>query len=667
MTLTPISAAERDKLQKSLAVIRATQEASPDGILIIDEQRAVAGFNRRFGEMWGIPQDVLATGDDQRLLAHVLSSLAEPDEFLRRVEYLYQHPLESSREEILMRDGRVFERHSAPVASGGESLGRVWFFRDVTARRLAEEARTKAEEQVRALNTELERRVADRTAELRASEHRLRALLGCSRGAVFEFDAEGRYLNVWAEDESLLVRPRAEVLGRSVREVIPHEATQFIARIARVLATGKGESYQYQLAVAAGLHWFHADLVRAPPEPGKAPSVVLLSRDASESKKMEASLFRSERLAAVGTLAAGVAHEINNPLAYVVGNIDYSLARLEKIEGPEIAGIHEALAEAGQGAERVRLIVRDLMLFARDSEEESGPVDVARVLDGSINMAFNEIRHRAQLERSYAGVPLVHCNERRLGQVFLNLLVNAAHAIEVGRFESNRIRVSISSAGRRVVVRIADSGRGIAPEHLDRIFDPFFTTKAVGEGTGLGLSICHAIVTGMGGDISVTSQPGQGTVFTLSLPAAQEEQPPTPTPEKLPATWGRRPRLLLVDDEPALLRSLRRQLAGLADVVTIGSGREALELLLRDSSFDLVLCDLMMPDMTGMDLHQRLTQERPDLIERIVWMTGGAFTPQALQFLSQFGRRRLEKPVSFADLTALVAWAARPGPARSAP
>jgi CheY-like chemotaxis protein len=307
------------------------------------------------------------------------------------------------------------------------------------------------------------------------------------------------------------------------------------------------------------------------------------------------------------------------------------------------------------------------MLFARDGEEESGPVDVARVLDGAINMAFNEIRHRAQLERSYAGVPLVHGNERRLGQVFLNLLVNAAHAIEVGRFESNRIRVSISSAGRRVLVRVADSGRGIATEHLDRIFDPFFTTKAVGEGTGLGLSICHAIVTGMGGDISVTSQPGQDTVFTLSLPAAQEEQPPTPTPEKLPATWGRRPRLLLVDDEPALLRSLRRQLAGLADVVTIGSGREALELLLRDSSFDLVLCDLMMPDMTGMDLHQRLTQERPDLIERIVWMTGGAFTPQALQFLSQLGRRRLEKPVSFADLTALVAWAARPGPARSAP
>jgi len=667
MTLKPISAAERNKLQKSLAVIRATQEAAPDGILIVDEQRAVAGFNRRFGEMWGIPQDVLAIGDDQRLLAHVLSSLAEPDEFLRRVEYLYQHPLESSSEEILMRDGRVFERHSAPVASDGESLGRVWFFRDVTARKLAEEARTKAEEQVRALNTELERRVADRTAELRASEHRLRALLGCSRGAVFEFDAEGSYLNVWAEDESLLVRPRAEVLGRSVREVIPHEATQFIARIARVLATGKGESYQYQLAVAAGLHWFHADLVRAPPEPGKAPSVVLLSRDASESKKMEASLFRSERLAAVGTLAAGVAHEINNPLAYVVGNIDYSLAKLEKIEGPEIAGIHEALAEAGQGAERVRLIVRDLMLFARDSEEESGPVDVARVLDGSINMAFNEIRHRAQLERNYAGVPLVHGNERRLGQVFLNLLVNAAHAIEVGRYESNRISVSISSAGGRVLVRIADSGRGIATEHLDRIFDPFFTTKAAGEGTGLGLSICHAIVTGMGGDISVTSHPGQGTVFTLSLPAAQEVRPPTPTPERLPAPGGRRPRLLLVDDEPALLRSLGRQLAGLADVVTIGSGRDALELLLRDSSFDLVLCDLMMPDMTGMDLHQRLTQERPDLIERIVWMTGGAFTPQALQFLSQLGRRRLEKPVSFAELSALVASAARPAPARTAP
>ena len=220
-------------------------------------------------------------------------------------------------------------------------------------------------------------------------------------------------------------------------------------------------------------------------------------RDLTDRKRMENQLIFAGRMAAVGTLAAGVAHEINNPLAYIVANIDFARHQITTVAsrfsrsaaggGPAhvLDETGEALTEARQGAERVRNIVRDLRVFARGDEDQSGPVAIRRVLDSSINIAWNEIRHRARLVKDYGDTPMVEGNESRLGQVFLNLLLNAAHAIPEGETERNEIRVTTrTDASGRAIVEVRDSGMGIPAEIRERIFDPFFTTKTASEGTG---------------------------------------------------------------------------------------------------------------------------------------------------------------------------------------
>jgi two-component system NtrC family sensor kinase len=260
------------------------------------------------------------------------------------------------------------------------------------------------------------------------------------------------------------------------------------------------------------------------------PAVVCIARDITERRQVQEKLRAAERMVSLGTLAAGVAHEINNPLSYLLSNLhfvdDELSAMAEAGEGLASARggeLLEALKEALSGGLRVRDIVRDLKTFSRDNEDQRGLVDVRGVLDSCVNMAWSEIRHRARLEKDYGEVPLVEANESRLGQIFLNLLVNAAQAIAHGDARKNEIRISTRHEGEAVVVAVRDTGAGISEENLSRLFEPFFTTKPVGVGTGLGLSICHGIVTGMGGRITVDSQLGQGTTFRVFLPIKRPE------------------------------------------------------------------------------------------------------------------------------------------------
>ncbi len=257
---------------------------------------------------------------------------------------------------------------------------------------------------------------------------------------------------------------------------------------------------------------------------------VAIVRDVTERKALEARLIRADRMASLGTLAAGVAHEINNPLTYVLLHLGYLARELPKL-GAALRGNDDAerrlddlgrrIAETLDGVERVELIVRDLKLFSRPEAERREPVDVRRVIDSAANMAASEIRHRARLRKEYMHVRPILATEARLGQLFLNLLVNAAQAIPEGEADKNEISISVHEKGERVVVEVRDTGCGIPPEVQARIFDPFFTTKPVGVGTGLGLSICHGIVESLGGEIRVESRPGAGSKFTVLLPAAQ--------------------------------------------------------------------------------------------------------------------------------------------------
>jgi CheY-like chemotaxis protein len=302
----------------------------------------------------------------------------------------------------------------------------------------------------------------------------------------------------------------------------------------------------------------------------------------------------------------------------------------------------------------VRQIVRDLRTYSRGDDEKEKTVDIWRVLDWSINMAMNEIRHRARLVKDIGPVPGVRGTETRLGQVFINLLVNASQAIAAGHRADNEIRVStMTDADGRAVICVGDTGPGIAPDVLDRVFEPFFTTKPTGVGLGLGLFVCHGIIKGMGGTLTAESPPGAGATFVVTLPPALPVIAADSEPAAQSATPARRARVLAVDDEPQVLRSIQRAL-GAHEVIVADCGSDALRRLEADPGFDVVLCDLMMGDMTGMDLHRRVAARSPELAQRIVFMTGGVFTDGARDFLAGVPNACIEKPFDVKALRALV-------------
>ncbi len=401
-------------------------------------------------------------------------------------------------------------------------------------------------------------------------------------------------------------------------------------------------------------------------EAGTFRFALAVVEDVTEKKRLESQLMLADRMASVGTLAAGVAHEINNPLAFILANVEFALAEVRASGGdPEIL---RALSEARDGGLRVREIVRDLKAFSRADAEEGDAVDLRRVLQSALGLAQNEIRHRAQLEVDVGDIPRVVGSEHRLGQVLLNLLINAAQAIPEGRSNENFVRASTSTTGEgRACVAISDTGTGISPDVLPRIFDPFFTTKPVGVGTGLGLSICHGIVSGLGGEIQVESTLGKGSTFRVILPpaalAARGETAAVPKPTPPPT---RRGRILVVDDEALVGRAVSRILSTQHDVVVRTSARAALEDVTGAPGFDLLLCDLMMPDMTGMELYEQLRSAAPVLADRTVFLTGGAFTAGAREFLARVPNARLEKPFEPDQLRALVARVLAEHPVRGA-
>jgi CheY-like chemotaxis protein len=397
-------------------------------------------------------------------------------------------------------------------------------------------------------------------------------------------------------------------------------------------------------------------------EQGAIRGGVAVFQDITSERATQTQLMVADRMASIGMLAAGVAHEINNPLAAVLANVQLALESLASVDAERLKALGlellpEALGDACESAERVRHIVRDLKVFSREDDDKNtrAVVDIHAVLDSVLRMARNEIRHRARVSRNYGEVPYVEGDEARLGQVFLNLLVNAAQAIPVGRANQNEIRLATHRDDQgRIVVEVVDTGVGISPETLNRLFTPFFTTKPIGLGTGLGLSICHRLVTAMGGTISVTSQLGRGTTFRVVLQPSTGV-PPSPRAPTLPVMRAaRKGSVLAIDDEPSILDVVERVVRPDHHFLGLTNAREGLERILRGERFDLVLCDLMMPIMTGMDFYVEVHREAPEQAKKIVFLTGGAFTSKARAFLESTNNQQVEKPFDAKNLRSLI-------------
>ncbi len=415
---------------------------------------------------------------------------------------------------------RTIETHAAPLHHGPSgTLAHLAISRDVTTMKRGRELE---------LHEMAERRAAEEA--LRRSNERYQAVLRATQDVVWDWDWT-RGVMTWSERlEAMLGHaPSSRHAEPAWKEAQLHPADR--ERVGQSLHAALGrradswsEEYQFRRGDGSYAHVLDRAALSYDAE-GLPTRLVGAISDLTEQRELQAQLSLAERMATVGTLAAGVAHEINNPLSYVIGNLKYALESLEAhplaqdAEGQEV---RHALQEAEEGAQRVRVIVRELKTFSRGDEESVGPLDVHKPLESALMMAANEINHNARLVRDYARLPQVLANEARLAQVFLNLLVNAVQAMPSDTTHRNELRVVTRARGSgQVVVEISDTGAGIPPHLRARIFEPFFTTKPIGEGTGLGLSVCHRIITQLRGAIEVDSEPGQGSTFRILLPVAE--------------------------------------------------------------------------------------------------------------------------------------------------
>ena len=406
-------------------------------------------------------------------------------------------------------------------------------------------------------------------------------------------------------------------------------------------------------------------------------------------KRAESQLALAERMASVGTLAAGVAHEINNPLTWVLGNLEELEEGLMAMHRADPRELLERAREAAEGARRIRAIVKALKTFSHGADDRREPVQMESALEVALKVARNELRYRVTVKRAFGTTAPVLVNEGRLSQVFLNLVVNASQAFAEPDPDRNVLRLSTWEDGDQIVAEVRDNGPGIAPDLQSKLFDPFFTTKPVGVGTGLGLSICHNIIRSVDGSIEVESELGAGTAFRVRIPRAPGATTSVPVPvsrihvntgefefpasvddsgvfpspfgfgfkkrepaaaEEPPKSAPKSARVLVVDDESLVAAAISRLLRRRYDVSIAASGREALELVLTEGPWDAIVSDLMMDDGSGMDLHRWLLAEAPDLAARCVFLTGGAFTEEARNFLQTIPNPWLEKPVKAQEL-----------------
>lgn len=515
---------------------------------------------------------------------------------------------------------------NTPIRRDGAIVGVLGIARDVTAEREREHA-------------------------LARSQARYTRLVESASDAIFTIDGQGRLTSVNRAFERTTGQSRTTLLGTAFTAILDAADAEGITGLLADAAGGRRTRAELRYAAGDG-STRHGSLLATPIyEGGRLTGILGIMRDVTDEKRLAEQLLQQEKLAAVGQLVSGVAHELNNPLAGVVA---FSQLLLAAEAPPEQ---RRAVETIHAEAKRAARIVANLLTFARQHQPERTLTDLNRIVDATIDLRRYTLR-TTQVEVDLAldeSLPLTWADPHQLQQVIVNLVANAEHALAEWP-GPRRIAVSTTHTDGMLRIRVSDTGPGIPAEHLGRVFNPFFTTKGVGKGTGLGLSISHGIIREHGGRILVNSGGGEGATFTIELPHVN---PPAAEPvaerpvETSPATTARR--ILVVDDEPAIRSVLTTFLKSLGhEVEAFGSGREALARAAA-TGFDRVLLDLRMPDMSGDTVFAELQASDPDLAAGVIFVTGDLQSQATRSFLDATGRPVLTKPFLLDDLAALVA------------
>lgn len=618
-------------------------EAALDAIVVVDRVGAITLVNTAAEQLFGRTRATLV-GEPIACLIPQRFAAAHP----AKREGFFRSPLPRPMAPgldllAIKKDGTEFpvEISLSPI-QGEDGPLVIAAIRDVTERKEAEQ-------------------------RLRDSEQRLSTTLDSIGDAVIATDLEGRIVRMNPVAEEMtgwpLAEAQAEPLDRVVRLIDPTSGEWLPSPVERVLSgVSPISSHPGILVAREGAEHFVADRSAPIRSPGGAiEGVVIVLRDLTERRRLEQRVELSERMASLGRLASAVAHEINNPLTYVVANLGFLAEELATLTRGEASTALEqgtelidALEEARHGAERVRRVVRDLRAFTHSDRRQFTEVDVRSVLEMARKLAWNEVRHRAHLIEDYGDTPPVIADATRLGQVFVNLLVNAAQSFETNDLDANEIRMrSRLDADGSVVVSVQDNGSGIPAALVQRIFQPFVTTQPPGAGTGLGLAICQSIIDGFDGELSVESTLGEGSTFSVSLPVAGADLGAVrPTPSQVPPT-GRRG-VLIIDSDHDAAAATCRTLVRRYRVEVYDTGVDALARLREDADFDVIICDGAIQQVTAERLHAAVAEIVPHLQSKMIFTAGDSPAPEVQAFLQSVPNPRVRKPIDDSELFAAI-------------
>jgi PAS domain S-box-containing protein len=594
-----------EELEQSLSVLRATLESSTDGILVVDQNRRIVNYNRKFVEMWKIPQRIMLEREENSTLAFMLEQVEDRRDFQETLETTYDQPEVESFDILGLKDGRIVERYSKPQKIGGKTVGRVWSFRDVTQR----------------LRTEEERR---------ASEEKYRSLFEESKDVVFISTPDGKFLDINPAGVGLFGYSSKEEL---LKVDIGHDL--YVDSEARMKAG--------QLLAEQGFLKDH--LTQAKTKDGKGLIVLETTtavrdlsgnvvafrgilRDVTEQYRLEEQLRQVQRMESVGTLAGGIAHDFNNILSIAVGY----LARLEK-RGADPATLAHTIDSIRKALSRGTGLVQQLLTFARKTSGVPEAVQVNEIV-GEFSTLLTEtfpssIRFRVKLGEK---VPLLLADPGQLQQAMMNLCINSRDAmidnqqsgkvggtltIETGLVPGDNLQGRFPAAAEEqyVLVRVEDTGTGMDEATKGRIFEPFFTTKALGKGTGLGLSVVYGIVEGHHGFIDVDSVVGKGTSISMYFPVLPVEEISSPAKIHAEPKRGSGEMVLLVEDEEMLLDLLQALLEENGyRVLTAKDGMEAVDVYKSHAEeISIVLSDMGLPKLGGWEAFRRMREMNPNI------------------------------------------------------